>query len=1053
MDEAAFDNLAVSQLRHIDEYVRTYLEPGRTNARYLAELSVVRNSRGKLTDYTQTTAETVLLRSGYPEYQRLVYDELVRAARSNDNYIQVYMANVDGQFALAPELHTLPAGFDPRLRPWYIETSGDDSDVTVSSPFLSTTGKTACAVVTKTYDLNGELLGQLAVEYDAEALINNLNSRSILETGHLVVYDKRGVIFANGRTPAMANTPPDEYPELLKRIASTDLEKFDDYGDDRHKLHVVVDNMQSTGWRIAVIFENSELKKGSVSLLFTILIATLLSFALAIIVVNFISRGIVRPIEQLIEASRLISAGDYEINEDVRENLDSKLRITGSGESRVLADSLKIMLTTLEERVEKAVAADNAKSDFLANMSHEIRTPMNAIIGMSELALNENISPEVEEYIREIKGAGANLLSVVNNILDFSKIESGKLEVNNTRYFFASLINDVVNLIRIQISEKPIIFIVDADPNIPNNLLGDEVRVRQVLTNLLSNACKYTSEGCIKLSATAALLGGKKARFTFRVEDTGIGIKQTDMELLFEKFSRIEKSGANSVVGTGLGLSIAQSLCRMMNGEITATSEYGEGSVFTVTLEQEYTEPDGFTTVQCAESKSVLYYDKFPEVMASLKYTLSALGVNASGAADANEFLEKLKTGDYGFALFSGGLVKQATNIAATCGIKTVLVALLSVGETHKYNTGTITMPAYSLSVANSLNKTATVKLTERNNVSFLAPLAHILIADDLAVNVKVTQGLLAPYKMHVSTCSSGLEAIELIRAHTYDLVFMDHMMPGMNGIEATKIIRATEGDYFRELPIIALTANAVAGMKEMFLQNGFSDFLAKPVEISKLAAILERWISKEKRLKTGEAVAETATERKLPDIPGIDKERGIELSGGSEKNFIEILKLFSEDAHTRAENIRQTNLNDGADISQISADAHALKGSSGFIGAKGFYDLSTELGLIIKNGDYVKIRKKVKNYLEKLKKLLDAIDKALAQLPKPANISPENEISSSDLLALRQALAADDIFTADKLLAKLNETNSASLNEISSYLLVSDISAAIRVIDNIITS
>ncbi|MDR0935760.1 MAG: response regulator [Oscillospiraceae bacterium] len=1055
-DEVSFDNLAVSQLEHVDEYVQTYLESGKTNVRYLADLTFVRSSRGKLSDYTQTESETALQLSAFSPDQREIYEELVRIARSNDNYTRVFMANDDGQFVVAPELVTLPAGFDPRLRPWYIEAAANSDSITISSPYMSVAGKISCAVVIKTFDSRGEPLGQIGVEYDLGKLVNNLNARHILETGHLVVYDKYGNIFANGRTPSMPERDPKDYPELLKRIAVTDLNKFDDFGDDGHKLHIVVHSMRSTGWRLAVIFEKSEMEEGSVSLLITVLVVTLFSYAVALIVVNFMALGIVTPIEQLIEASRLISAGDYEINDEVRETLYHKLNVSGVGESRVLADSLKTMLRTLEERVEKAVAADNAKSDFLANMSHEIRTPMNAIIGMSELALSENTSPEVEEYMREIKGAGANLLSVVNNILDFSKIESGKLEVNNTPYFFASLINDVVNLIRVQISEKPIDFIVNVDANIPNGLSGDEVRVRQVLTNLLSNACKYTEEGSITLTVSADLLYGDKVLFMFEVKDTGIGIKKADMELLFEKFSRIDKTSSNTVVGTGLGLSIAQSLCRMMNGQVSAVSEYQIGSTFTATLEQDYSDPAPFAVVENADNKNVLFYQKHPLIAQSLEYTFKNLGVKAVNAKDAGVFFDELQTGEYDFAFFAGGQITQAISMSDTLGLKTVLIALLSVGETHKYNINTVTMPPYALAIANALNQTATVKLRTHTNVRFLAPLAHILIVDDLAVNIKVTQGLLAPYKMHVSACTSGQEAIDLICGHNYDLVFMDHMMPGMNGIEATRIIRAIEGDYFRDIPIIALTANAVSGMKEMFLQNGFSDFLAKPIEISELSSVLERWISKEKRFKAGEAVAEPIGERRLPEIEGVDKERGMELAGGSETNFIEILRLFSEDAHMRAEKIRQAPLTPGADLSQTAADAHALKGSSGFIGANAFYELSGELGFAIKSGDYVKIRRKVKTYLEELKKLVDAIDAAIIQAAE-AESSGEEEIGSGDLLALRRALSADDIFAVDKLLAKLenmnlSEKSRANLQEISSCLLVSDINAAMRKIDEIIT-
>jgi len=433
----------------------------------------------------------------------------------------------------------------------------------------------------------------------------------------------------------------------------------------------------------------------------------------------------------------------------------------------------------LEEQTEIAVQASRAKSDFLANMSHEIRTPMNAITGMAELLLRRNLPDDAQSEVRDIKKASSNLISIINDILDFSKIEAGKLEIIPVRYMLLSLVNDVVNIIRLRIMEKPIEFTSDIDNAIPNNLLGDEVRLRQIILNLLSNAAKFTDKGKITMKiegigdqvparspvpGTRSLSSPQPIYLRITVSDTGQGIKPEDQEKLFSAFMQVDTKRNRSLEGTGLGLAITKQLCVAMNGDITVTSEYGKGSEFTVIIPQYLDQASPFSTV-----------------------------------------------GD-------------------------------------------------SITIQNSINSSAV------GAVQFAIPQARILVVDDLATNLKVAEGLLAAYKATVETCLSGAEAIELVKSRAkdgqgYDMVFMDHMMPEMDGIETTAAIRAWEANLTTKipnkdfsgqtsLPIIALTANAVSGMREMFLEKGFSDFLAKPIDVSKLDETLDRWIVHGKKEK-----------------------------------------------------------------------------------------------------------------------------------------------------------------------------------------------------------
>ncbi|MDR1081881.1 MAG: response regulator, partial [Deltaproteobacteria bacterium] len=504
---------------------------------------------------------------------------------------------------------------------------------------------------------------------------------------------------------------------------------------------------------------------------------------------------------------------------------------------------------------EQAEKASRSKSAFLASMSHEIRTPMNAIIGMAELALREKIPSSAFEMVMSIKSAGNNLLSIINDILDFSKIESGKMEIVPAEYLFSSLIQDVVGIIRTRMAEKPIELFVYIDNRIPNRLIGDEVRIRQVFLNLLSNAVKYTKEGFVKLKVTGEFLTEGWVDFSFSIEDSGIGIKPDNLKELFTNFTQFDKAANKGIEGTGLGLAITRNLARLMNGDIKVKSEYGKGSVFTARLTQRYERYEPFAKVEDPDSKRVLVYEPRQLFAELLKNSLTGLGVtNVNMVDNPLSFSEEVRGGQWNYIFVPNSFYNQAGHMMAQLakdpGVKVILMAESRDMIGHE-NITTLFMPVYSLPLANILNDVdirRTYQSQTSADVRFTAPDARILVVDDIVTNLKVAAGLLIPFKATVDICESGAEALELIKKNSYDLVFMDHMMPVMDGIVATDRIR--ELPQGKDLPVIALTANAVSGVKEMFLEAGLNDFISKPIDPTKLEGILVRWLPKEKHRK-----------------------------------------------------------------------------------------------------------------------------------------------------------------------------------------------------------
>jgi len=788
--------------------------------------------------------------------------------------------------------------------------------------------------------------------------------------------------------------------------------------------------------------------------------------------------------------------------EEVRENLSVMLEQSRSSKDDIkkmlvvyqnnmektgkyvfnIADEIRYQNWHLMELREQAETASRTKSNFLASMSHEIRTPMNAITGMAELLLRGELSNESRGYAQDIKQAAANLLSIINDLLDFSKIEAGKLEIIPTKYLLASLINDVVSIIRMRLVEKPIRFYTNIDGQIPNSLIGDEVRLRQIFINLLANAVQYTEKGHIGFSMAQERRTDDKIWLRITVSDTGRGIKPEDQSKLFDDFVQVDTKKNRTIEGTGLGLPIVKRLCTAMGGDTIVTSEYGQGSSFTVLLPQEIDSQEPFAMVNEPEKKKVLVFERRVIYTQSICWSLDNMKVPHVLVNDMETFAEALAREEWYFIFSSYGLynkIKPMMNRpdADFPGGKRPSVALMVEWGIEAYipNVRFVSIPVQSMSISNILNGQADRRdyFESPGAIQYVFPKARLLVVDDISTNLRVTQGLLAPYKVEVDVCLTGQEAIELVKQRDYDIVFMDHMMPEMDGMEATAIIREWEKERMyqevglRPLPIVALTANAVSGMRELFLEKGFSDFLAKPVDVSKLDETLERWIRKEKRERNRDSNSGSSIVLGLPEgtslpiVPGIDVVNGIAKTGGTLEGYRQVLSTFRKDVEDRLPLLQAAP--DTQTLPLFVTHVHALKSAAASLGAREISETAARLEIAGRAGNTALIAKNLDTFAGRLAKLAEDIDEALRSpgawetTADQKNAEPETPEDISARLTLLRELSVvlksqnvPEMYPVIEKLGrqKLDAITKTTLDKVSDDMLMAEFDNAAKTID-----
>lgn len=568
---------------------------------------------------------------------------------------------------------------------------------------------------------------------------------------------------------------------------------------------------------------------------------------------------------------------------------------------------------------EQAERANEAKTVFLANMSHEIRTPVNAIMGSTEMILRErDKSEKIEELAYSIKNASLILISIITEILDFSKIEAGKMSAAENEYEPGILIKDITDSVRDKLKEKNIDLYVNVNETLPKVLRGDEVHVRQVFTNVLNNAVKYTQKGSITVNVDWNQQSGM-ALLRASIADTGVGISEEALPTIFDSFQRADMIKNRTIEGTGLGLAITKRLVESMGGSINVKSTYGEGSVFSFTL--------------------------FQNVV------------------------------DY----------------------------------THTGKLSEIVIPTKG----------------DDTNESFIAPMAKVLAVDDNATNIKVIQGILAMYQIKVDTAMSGKECLEKVAKNHYHLILMDQMMPIMDGIETAEQIRRLPQKDKKNVPIVALTANAIRGTREMFLEKGFQDYLSKPMNINLLENILIKYLPDEFIHFVDKEDPNLKVSKNIT-IAGVDTQAGIKNYNNSVSRYVQVLKYIYDDGEAQIERMERMIKNE--EFEQYTFETHALKGLALGVGANALAEKSKDLEMAVRAGEYEKVKKEAPSLIEEYRMILANIKFVLVDngidLGKEEIEVTKGSISSEEekkaLLSLKESLEMLDMTESDKKISEL---------------------------------